>query len=504
MATLRTASKSFLVLLFLLASAVVPTVQAGRVDEETNRPSMEWKGSDDFQFAHRTFSVGSRLFYAGPQWFLDALPGSKRAPTRYVLDRAGDRVESDTAYNGYVGTLRDVFDIGLFNNFYGSVWASPKTSSTTVAAANTPYYYTGGGTANWGDNGTWGSVPDLPVVPGTGFPNGAGDSALNLQVVDGHVLQNVAGGVTVGTINHNPTSPANAGPGVTWQITTNNAITMDQDGAGAGSAHISNSQILEINSLTIDGPGGLILGDNLIITNANPNGGFINIATGISGPAGNSVTVTGAGLVRFTTATTFLGQTLITAGNLEAAATNSLGGTPVITVNSGGTLLLSGNTTDRINNLATLELSGGTLSMNGVSEGGAGTTGVGALSLLANSTIDFASGITNSVIQFGAVGPHTVGMILSITNWDGTAGSGGGPERLLFAGDPSAFSDQYSQTDVLFNNTPGYTLVDFGDYYEVTAVPEPATWIGGVFVFASIVVRQLRKRSRTAARPLAS
>jgi len=501
MVTSRTV-RNLLVALPLLLALAVPIAQAATPDDQTTRPSMEWNGSDDFQFANRTFSSGSRLFYAGPQWFVNALPGSRRASSRY-LDRAGDVVESTTRYNDYVGTLRDVFDVNLFSNisFGGSRRGPSKIHSVTLADANTPYYYTGAGTANWGTNGTWGSVD---AVPGTGFPNGPGDSALNLQSVNGHVMQNVSGGVTVGTINHNPTSPANASPGVTWQITTSNPITMNQDGVGVGSAHISNSQILEINSLTIDGPGGLILGDNLIITNANPNGGFINIATGISGPAGNSVTVTGAGLVRFTTATTFLGQTLITAGNLEAAATNSLGGTPVITVNSGGTLLLSGNTTDRINNLATLELSGGTLSMNGVSEGGAGTTGVGALSLLANSTIDFASGITNSVIQFGAVGPHTVGMILSITNWDGTAGSGGGPERLLFAGDPSAFSDQYSQTDVLFNNTLGYTLVDFGDYDEVTAVPEPATWIGGVFVFASIVVRQLRKRSRTAARPLAS
>jgi len=501
MVTSRTV-RNLLVALPLLLALAVPIAQAATPDDQTTRPSMEWNGSDDFQFANRTFSSGSRLFYAGPQWFVNALPGSRRASSRY-LDRAGDVVESTTRYNDYVGTLRDVFDVNLFSNisFGGSRGGPSKIHSVTLADANTPYYYTGAGTANWGTNGTWGSVD---AVPGTGFPNGPGDSALNLQSVNGHVMQNVSGGVTVGTINHNPTSPANASPGVTWQITTSNPITMNQDGVGVGSAHISNSQILEINSLTIDGPGGLILGDNLIITNANPNGGFINIATGISGPAGNSVTVTGAGLVRFTTATTFLGQTLITAGNLEAAATNSLGGTPVITVNSGGTLLLSGNTTDRINNLATLELSGGTLSMNGVSEGGAGTTGVGALSLLANSTIDFASGITNSVIQFGAVGPHTVGMILSITNWDGTAGSGGGPERLLFAGDPSAFSDQYSQTDVLFNNTLGYTLVDFGDYDEVTAVPEPATWIGGVFVFASIVVRQLRKRSRTAARPLAS
>ena len=437
--------------------------------------------------------LSNDIFFGGARWMFGLSPANRRlvfSPTAN-FDRAGDRQE----INGYVGTLRDVFDVNLFSNisFGGSRGGSSKIHSVTLADANTPYYYTGAGTANWGTNGTWGSVD---AVPGTGFPNAPGDSALDLQSVNGHVIQNVSGGVTVGTINHNPTSPANAGPGVTWQITTNNAITMDQDGAGAGSAHISNSQVLEINSLTIDGAAGLILADNLIITNANPNGGFINIATGISGPAGNSVTVTGAGLVRFTTATTFQGQTLITAGNLEAAATNSLGGTPLITVNAGGTLLLSGNSTDRINNLATLELSGGTLNMNGVSEGAAGTTGVGALSLLANSTIDFASGITNSVIQFGAVGPHTVGMILSITNWDGTAGSGGGPERLLFAGDPSAFSDQYSQTDVLFNNTPGYTLVDFGDYYEVTAVPEPTTWIGGALALAAIGVMRRRRRGQ--------
>jgi hypothetical protein len=126
-------------------------------------------------------------------------------------------------------------------------------------------------------------------------------------------------------------------------------------------------------------------------------------------------------------------------------------------VNSGGTLLLaqSGGTssTHRINDSATMTLAGGTFNTGGLSERSgtlaAPTAGIGALTLTATSTINFGSGNT-SIIEFSALGTHTLGTILQITNWDGTPVTGGGTERLLFAGLATSFTTTYVQTEVSF------------------------------------------------------
>ena len=132
--------------------------------------------------------------------------------------------------------------------------------------------------------------------------------------------------------------------------------------------------------------------------------------------------------------------------------------------------------------------------LNGLSEGAAGTTGVGALTLTATSTIDFAVGVTTSVIQFAGVGTHTASTILQIINWDGSLG-GGGSEELLFAGTTTDFTSKFTQTEVSFNNVLGYDAIQFSGFYEITPVPEPSTWVGAALAMSAVLVSQLRKRS---------
>ena len=221
--------------------------------------------------------------------------------------------------------------------------------------------------------------------------------------------------------------------------------------------------------------------------------GDLQINAIISG-ATKTVTTVGPGTTIFSAANTYSGATTISSGTLDAAATNSLGGTSGVTVNAGGTLLLSGAGTDRINNLAGIDLNGGTFNSNGVSEGTAGAAGagMGALTLTLNSTIDFGTG--SSILHFAGLGPHVpvAGADLAITNWSGSTG-GGGTDRLLFTGDSSSFQLLFDQTDVSFNGVPGYNLVDFVGFYEVTAVPEPGTWIGAALALAALGFTQ-RKR----------
>jgi autotransporter-associated beta strand protein len=211
----------------------------------------------------------------------------------------------------------------------------------------------------------------------------------------------------------------------------------------------------------------------------------------------------GAGTTILTNGNTYTGATTISAGTLEAGAANALGnnttGTSGITVSSGGTLRLSNNATnDHVRDTAGLTLAGGTLSMNGVSEGAAGVTGIGALTLTANSIIDFAAGVTNSIIQFAGLGAHTAstGPDLSIMNWNGTPRVGGGSERLLFQGTSGDFTTKFAQNDVSFNGFTGYRTVDYGSYYEVTAVPEPSTYVAGLLAIVVVACTQYRRATK--------
>jgi len=163
-------------------------------------------------------------------------------------------------------------------------------------------------------------------------------------------------------------------------------------------------------------------------------------------------------------------------------------------VNSGGTLLLGAN--NQINNAATMTLNGGTFALGGKLEGAAGTTGVGALTLTATSTIDFAVGATSSIVQFSGLGTHTAGTLLQIANWNGIPNTGGGTERLLFAGATASFTSLYGQSDVTFNGAAGYSAVQFAGYYEITAVPEPSTWFAASFALVAIGFHQRRSLRR--------
>jgi hypothetical protein len=144
-----------------------------------------------------------------------------------------------------------------------------------------------------------------------------------------------------------------------------------------------------------------------------------------------------------------------------------------------------------------MTLVGGTLALGGKSEGAAGTTGIGLLTLTATSTIDFSVGATSSIVQFAGLGTHTGGAILQITNWDGIPYAGGGTECLLFAGSPTDFTDLYSQSDVSFNGVAGYIAIPSGSgYYEIAAVPEPTTWLTGALAFGALAVAHWRRLSK--------
>lgn len=423
------------------------------------------------------------IFFGGAEALFGLSPANR---TLLISAAAETKTRSEQYAITDADSSRD--DHFSFASFLGSAFVSNRSGSGIApnAPTATAYFFSGALDSLWSADSTWGPTA-------SGFPNAQGDVALNLLSVSSNVFQDVVGGVTVGTIDHHPTSALNAGPGVNWLITTNNPITLDQDGAGPDTARIGNTQTVKINSLTIDGPGGLILADNLEITNLNTLGGVINIATNISGSAGNNVTVVGPGAVLLTHFTTFQGTTTITSGTLNAAAFGALGGTSSITVNSGGTLLLSSTTGNRINDGADIVLNGGEFNSGGLIEGTPSTPGMGALTLLSNSVIDLANGA--SLLAFANSSAEAWTGTLNIHNWTGTVGVGDGTDQLYFGSDATGLTGtQLSQ--ILFFSDDGTTLLGSGMILsdgEVVPVPEPGTWAAAALAFGAIAFMQRRR-----------
>jgi autotransporter-associated beta strand protein len=293
--------------LCLLTSAFAPSASAYE-----SQNSAIWESS----IAERAFDSGPSWFSAGPAWLMNAMPGSNFRAHNYVIDSAGDRQESTTQYNGYVGTLRDVFDVGLFNNiatFVGS--SSPKTSGSSVSAVGTSYSYIGGTGGLWSVSTNW--TPN-------GVPNGPADSAVNTQTSNASVSQDVVPGVTVGKISHDSTA------NVSWTITATNPITLNNTGASPSASPLirnADANTGTSNFLSIGGAGGLVFAGTLNITNSGgstASGGSIQLSTPISGigpvsGAGavffnNTSNNTSAGQIALLVANTFTGNSTIESG----------------------------------------------------------------------------------------------------------------------------------------------------------------------------------------------
>jgi autotransporter-associated beta strand protein len=254
------------------------------------------------------------------------------------------------------------------------------------------------------------------------------------------------------------------------------------------------------------------------------NGNAFTINGSMSG-SGN-IAKAGAGTLTLTGPNFVTGSATINTngGTLNAAANSALGsgsvatGTPIgptsITVNSGGTLMLSNSAaTDRVRSDAPITLAGGIIGRsgpgvvsegsgstktNGIPNGGTSTIGLGALTLTSNSTINF------NLLSAGGVGTLTfasfssTGSTLNITNWVSaasftaqTSGVDGTDDRLIFGGTVAP-----NTAFITFDGAAsGLIPLDAG-FWEVvplTPVPEPSTWIGAALALGAIGWTQ-RKR----------
>ena len=153
-----------------------------------------------------------------------------------------------------------------------------------------------------------------------------------------------------------------------------------------------------------------------------------------------------------------------------------------------------------------MTLNGGTFNTGGLSEHELSdaivTPGIGALTLLSSSTIDFGEGA--SVLPFANNSASMWTSVLSIYNWSGTPVTGGGTHELYFGtGSTGLTSTQLSQ--IAFYSDSGTTYLGSAEFLsgmtgELQPVPEPATWFSAVLVAGAIAWSQRYRVARTSAK----
>ena len=417
------------------------------------------------------------------------------ASTGNLIDLTGHSADLLISTLAIGGQNRNVDRVDTFSFDTGTL------DATTVVVGDT----NGAGNASVANN-TWTSNLNLSggttTIGAGGIDIGRSDSAVTgTDIVNGNV--NLSGNAVVTVANNagfgaairlgDNTIATNVTANGNLSITGTSSLTVAGDiikGASTGAS----TGTVTLNGGTLNMSGNSI-GSGAASVTFNAQSGTVSNVAGVNGAAGTLVKST-AGTLNVTGTNPYTAATQIDAGTLNVSGT--LSGTSGVTVNNTGTLLLS--TSNVINDTAGVTLNGGTFRTAGASEGTGTSVGLGALTLSANSILNFGLGGV-ATLNFNGIGAHNPGATaLTIDNWTGTlnqAGVDGTDDRLVFAGNASDFSNAFAQNDIMFSGIGGgYSAIQFdAGHYEIVAVPEPATTalIGSVALCALIGYRERRR-----------
>ena len=268
----------------------------------------------------------------------------------------------------------------------------------------------------------------------------------------------------------------------------------------------SDSRITVLNSIALDsGSSSTTYNFRTFRVADNPGSAtdVARLAGNISGTANSDFLKTGAGRLEVTGDNSYTGQTIIHSGELQIGATDGTGagngrlsGTERIVVNQSGSLLLGGQNsfTDRISDSTAVALDGGKLVTDGFSEysGSAGAIqpGIGALTLLSDSLIDFGGG--PSIFAFSDSSHTTWTGTLKIYNY--------GQGDQLFFGTTSSGLTASQLARIAFYADAGTVSLgapSMRDDGGISVVPEPSTGLtaAALTIFLGSRHRGRRRRS---------
>ena len=400
-----------------------------------------------------------------------------------------------SATQTWTNTSSNLLTVGAINlsTFGLTVNGTGSTSVTGIVSGTGTITKSGTGTLTLSGTNTYtGSTTVSAGILNVQNASGLGTTAVGTTVSSGATLQ-LQGGITIGT-----EALAISGTGAAGQngALVNVSGTNNYGGLltlGAATTISSDSGTLNLTNT------GTITGATFGLTLTGAGSGSLS---SIIGTTSGTLTKSGSGTWTLSGASTYTGTTTVTNGTLQIdnndTTTARLGGTTGITINSGGTLLLtqSGGTasTDRINNSATMTLNGGTFNTGGLSEHGASnnTAGIGALTLQASSIINMGSG--SSIIAFADSHLASWTGTLKIYNWSGTQ-SGGGTDQLYFGSDATGLTaGQLSEINIYSDS--GTTLLGVATILadgEIVPVPEPSTYLAAALAVLATFYFQRRR-----------
>lgn len=298
------------------------------------------------------------------------------------------------------------------------------------------------------------------IKAGTGTLTLSGSNSFTglMQLNEGTVLVGNANALGAGTVQvqfdeagtRTIASSSGAGFALANNVNIYNNVTIGQSSGGTGS---------------LDFSGTVALGDPTATNNRNVT---INGSQTFSGAVTGSNSLTKLGLGTLTlsgaSANTFTGGAVISAGTLnlnKAVDVTAIAGP--ITVGNGAVLLLSSS--GNVANTAAVTLSGGTIAR------GAGVSEVfGNLNITAASFLNFGSG-TEGDFQFQTYA-NTGSALVTVQNF--LQGN-----RLQFL---SASFNAGNLSQFTFDNA--YTTSIQGDYFTITAIPEPSTYFAAAGLLA--------------------
>jgi fibronectin-binding autotransporter adhesin len=228
---------------------------------------------------------------------------------------------------------------------------------------------------------------------------------------------------------------------------------------------------------------GLRGGSKIAFDTANAAGGsfsITNIVANSTGTGSGSVGITklGANTLTLSGANTFTGALDVQAGTLELVSTSgaAAGSASSVSIASSAVLLVSQS--DQLNNNAAVTLSGGTIARgSGVSEV------FGNLNINGASFLDFGSGASGT-LQFQAYA-NTGSALVAVQNF--LPGN-----KLQFT---SSSFNAGSMADFNFGTADFSTGIE-GNYFTITAIPEPYTIISAIGLLGLFGWQMVRRRTR--------